>query len=220
MDSYHHRYAPITYGDPSSLYPRVQDHCPTPHLNTQWYTPLPSNPPSQFSRQPSQRSERSIYADGYFQPDPAFTQYNTAALVPRGGHAFYGPGQSISSSSSRSRSRDLPFIHSQTPTARRPHDRLEGTQQMRFGKSEKLRGISAGRSQPRARDLYNNPLDAPRPPEHCTHSQGQVPDNLFTQISTFPQTYHPRLYEDDPPFVLPKSKLPHKLARAWRRIWH
>ncbi|KAF8744442.1 hypothetical protein RHS02_02465, partial [Rhizoctonia solani] len=203
MTSHHHCYTPIIYGDPSSPYPRVQDHYPTPHPNTQRHTPLPSNSTSRFSRQPSQRSERTVYANTHVPPDPAFTQWNAAVPVPRGRHAFYSPGQSISSLSSRSR--DLPPTHAQTLAARRPHDHQEGSQQMGFGKSRKLRGISAARSQPRARGLYNNPLDAPRPVELYTHPLGQVPDNLFTRVSTFPQTYQLRPYEDSPPFVPPNA---------------
>ncbi|KAF8758720.1 hypothetical protein RHS01_03124 [Rhizoctonia solani] len=203
MTSHHHCYTPIIYGDPNSPYPRVQDHYPTPHPNTQRHTPLPSNSTSRFSRQPSQRSERTVYANTHVPPDPAFTQWNAAVPVPRGRHAFYSPGQSISSLSSRSR--DLPPTHAQTLAARRPHDHQEGSQQMGFGKSRKLRGISAVRSQPRARGLYNNPLDAPRPVELYTHPLGQVPDNLFTRVSTFPQTYQLRPYEDSPPFVPPNA---------------
>ncbi|KAG8696374.1 hypothetical protein FRC08_007186 [Ceratobasidium sp. 394] len=201
-------YAPM-HGDPSSVYPRVYE-----------FLPLPYDPSTFYSSCPAPQSRAwSAYTGAYFAPDSAYAHWNAAGPVPRVPHAVYGPDRPIEG---RPRARPRrPSVHAQTAAARWPRPRLEDAGQMvvksrRRGRARGSSVSSVNSLLPRVRTIHNHRLEGSSPVELCTPPLGQVPrPNLFAQTSAS-RSSRPT----GPPFVVPRSKLPTTLSRAWRRLWH
>ncbi|KAF8602715.1 hypothetical protein BDV93DRAFT_185907 [Ceratobasidium sp. AG-I] len=205
-------YAP-SYGDPNSLYPRAYAHLTSPPPEDYWSTPSMSISTSRSSRSAPHSPVWAAYTDAYLPPDPAFDDWNAAAPVPHGVHAFYGPGTPIAGSVARSRAR--PAVYSQTALAcGSPRARLEDGQRARSRRGRLIRGSH----EPHGRNIHNLQTGCPSPAELCTFPSGQVPHrNLFALPSTSSRSSSSR--SCGPPFIVPRTKLPATLSRAWRRLW-
>ncbi|KAG8752485.1 hypothetical protein FRC12_011934 [Ceratobasidium sp. 428] len=208
-------YAPM-YEDPGSPHPRVYEFSHPSHLRS--YDP--GQLPSSYSiRSTSQGRVWSAYRDGSYAPDPAYAHWNTAGPVPHALHAFYGPERPIEGRQ-RARAR-RPSVHAQTTAAavRWPRSGLEEAG-VRKTARRRARGSSVSSSNslllPRVRSIHNHRFESESPVELCTPPLGQVPHpNLFARTSASLRSSR----SSGPPFVVPRSKLPSTLSRAWRRLW-